>query len=286
MVKEKKITVKYYFDDKPYVSRVTGIEHYSLYARVTYNRETTKFTIRRLDDEALDTDTTIHVKKDKINSLTELGEKLYNSILKPYKHLEKIVRYEVKLNSKNYSLKGLNRRLDSYSKSIRWATDRPEVFESFFKDFMDQAMNFALGSVISAEAEFGSAEALSFIRFHVEDYQNKIPSRLKKLIIGHLLFRMVFYKKPYNTEIYGIVGDSCYEWFINPKLKNEFRRKLQKGDILQKSGFPPGYSVILTDLGFSLDKIDDYINAIDNYIRFRSSIEYNNLSADTTYFQD
>ncbi len=286
MIKEKKITIKYYFDDKPYVSRITGIEHYSLYARVTYNRETTKFTIQRLNDEWELTETSIHVKRDNINSLTELGEKIYSSILKPYKHLEEIIRYEVGFSPKNYSLKGLKSRLDRYSKSIRWATDVPRALESTFKGLMDKTMVFALNSIIMGEAEFGCAEALNFIGFHVEDYSSKIPSRLKKLVIGHLLFRMVFDKEPYETEIYGINGDSCYEWFINSNLKNDFKRKLLKENALHNNNFPIGYSVVLNDLGFSLDKIDDYINALDNYIHFSSSLAYDNPSAHISYFQD
>lgn len=115
MVKEKKITIKHFLNEqvRPSGLWIPSTEHFPVYTRITYNRKTTNLNLfPEVNQKGLTNDEFFHFFVERNEPL------LKTEIERMERGIRSVIAYEEKTFGKEFTLKGLSKRLVYYFETI------------------------------------------------------------------------------------------------------------------------------------------------------------------------
>jgi len=256
MGKEKKIGFNYYLNKKLNSHVLDGKEHYPVYARITYNRNSTMFFFPLLYK-------TSYVTEAEFESFFMLRNdpKINEQINKFEEELSKIMRFEINVLGEKYSFKNLSNKRMSYHNSLTGAIEK-HASQQLIKESYEYSKN---EEILSLKSDYLSlAELYTLIKTMVPNVPKILSEEfnsLAKAYVGLLILNRENPIDHYIKMIDWIDGEFLLQyknsiWGIKTNLKPYFPNEAPSSPLW----------LLLED--FELNKIEiyKYLNIINKAI--------------------
>jgi len=272
MAKEKKISLKYYINNRVKPMVINGEDCFPLYVQISYNRKTTQVKVTkpyRLEDA-------IYLNPAKFDS----DEKIENALAilnedNPYynlKIIEKLIRHEIRLAGEDYTLKGFGNRVDDiYAINFQTIVDICHFLTvTASRVIEDEGFDSVVSKIdyMSVNHWIGIFEVYYHIKFYRQNIKDFLSPFEVYLVTGYWLLAVLF------DDVEGLKGISkndskipTYLWIVGD-LKQKFVEKLMDksmSEIIERNKIY-GRKELIDDFPFDVLDAQHYINAIDYVI--------------------
>lgn len=197
MKREKRISVKFYVNEKLKPKEINDKTCYPVYAQIVYNTKSSKFklSIGQLE--------TIYVEKKKglkDNRFIQLSKDLayYEEKVK------KIISYEV-ANKPKFSLKGISKKIERYEKPIK--SDLYIQLENMMADFFKEVLTYR---------EYIEYEKLTGTTAKIALFKSKVTAeKFSTYSTGKLYLALLEFDR--IDKLIGLKERTVYDWVIANK---------------------------------------------------------------------
>lgn len=243
MAKEKKVSIKYYINTTIAPIKSEGIELFPLYARITYDRKTTRFKVVDIEGHQM----LLDPKKAKIS---ELVNDLYS--------IENLIQYEVDLLGDKFEIKGISKRIEHiYTEPL---VEHIRGLRSFI-DFM----TYSKEKNWTPLENIYDPNLLYYIgKYDTPNLFDSLPDDVKEnLVLETLLWQFAGENQDNFLKLY------TFHW-ITGNLKEKFSSYISSYKPMRTDGVYKGRPLnILDDYSFDNQHIEKYIRLIDEAINKR-----------------